>query len=123
MSDATGCQQFCASISEECRRKVVGGEVVAFPQDYVTSNLASTIAIARSWSRPTQCGESESKRPKSFVFWILICKFFDIKILRTLFANMLGFTRMFIGFREKQGEGGTPLRYALQNGNMLLSRA
>jgi hypothetical protein len=50
----------------------------------------------------------------------LICKVFDIKILRTLFTNMLIFTRMFIGFREKRGGGGT-LREALQSGNMPLS--
>jgi hypothetical protein len=46
----------------------------------------------------------------------LICKFFDIKNLRTLFANMLVFTRMFIGFREKQGEGGTPFATRCKTG-------
>jgi hypothetical protein len=37
---------------------------------------------------------------------ILISKFFDISSLRMVFAIAIVFTRMFIGFREKQGAGG-----------------
>jgi hypothetical protein len=45
----------------------------------------------------------------------LICKLFDINALRTLFAIISIFTRMFIGFCENHGTGGhtrkTPKNY------------
>jgi hypothetical protein len=45
--------------------------------------------------------------PKSFVLKILISKFFDIYALHMVFANVIVFTRMFIGFREIAGWGAT----------------
>jgi hypothetical protein len=41
-----------------------------------------------------------------FFFYILIEKLFIIYGLRMIFANMIIFTRMFIGFRENDGGWG-----------------
>jgi len=53
----------------------------------VTSNLARTIQIARSWPKRAWWSKPHWRAPKLNVLKILTFKFFDIKILPTLFAN------------------------------------
>jgi hypothetical protein len=60
--------------------------------------------------------------PKSFVFWILICKLFDIYGLHAVFANMLVFTRMFIGNRENRMEGGIPVKVQVSSSQKPLGK-
>jgi len=69
----------------------------------VTSDLAPPAALAASWSRNTGYGRTNRLQPNPFVLKILTSKFFDIKILQTVFAE----TAPSRTFRGYGGWGGT----------------
>jgi hypothetical protein len=75
----------------------------SFPPPHVTSDLARTIQIARSWPKQAYCGKPHRRAFKSPVLKILTFKFFDIKILPRPFCK----PRAQQDFPRVWGEGGT----------------
>jgi hypothetical protein len=74
-----------------------------FHSPLVTSNLAFTPTIARSWTSRTERSQPRLRGPKSLVFKILTSKLVAIRILQTLFVNPAPSK----GFKD-QGGGGYP---------------